>query len=372
MKYLGGKLNKANRAVLKDKKENNKIIYLEIIRIIAAFFVVFIHTDNQGLHLYTRYPCESWRFWVYLFISLFCNVAVPLFFCISGVLLLNRQDESLKTLWKKRILRIAIDLVVFSIAYAFFASWINGTDYNFVDYLRQMFTSETYGHLWYLYAYIAFLISTPFLRVMVKNLSNKSFVYMIVICIVFSLFQIIETMFGDNYGLNDYLIPVWCTSGAMIYPCIGYYLHYRVDINRIRKYLPVLWLINILSLFILAIINMILQKYQEDYTLNSFDCFQIINCITIFLTVRYFFEKRNLNKILEKAIITLGSCPFGVYLLHVFALQNPASKVLRRTLLRHLSAIPMIGIWIYVLYAFIICMVATYIFKKIPLIKRLF
>lgn len=319
-----------------------------------------------------EYPCESWRFWVYMLLSICCKVAVPLFFCISGVLLLNRPDESLKMLWKKRILRIAIDLFVFSLAYAFFSSWKNGTDYDIVEFLRQMYSSETYGHLWYLYAYIAFLISTPFLRVMVKNLSNKYFVYMIIICMVVSCFQVVETMFGDDYALNQFLIPVWSTSWAMIYPCIGYYLHYRIDKSIIKKYLPAMWIVNLVSLSIIAILNSIIIVSTDSGEPNVINNFVIINCITVFLTVRFFFENRSLPNILKKTIITLGSCTFGVYLLHVLVLQNPASLVLRRALLRRLSVIPMIGIWVYVLYAFVLCIVATWILKKIPLVKRLF
>lgn len=350
--------------------QKDRIIYLEIIRIIAAFFVVFNHTDSQGYMLYMEYTCDSWRFWVYMIPSICCKVAVPLFFCISGVLLLNR-DESLKTLWKKRILRMAIDLFVFSLAYAVFTSWKNGTDYNLMDYLHQMYSSETYGHLWYLYAYIAFLISAPFLRILVKNLSNQFFLYMIVICMVVSLFQLIETMFGEDFAINKYLVPVWSTSWAMIYPCIGYYLHYRIDVKEIRRYLPVIWGTALLSIFIVAILNyVIIQFYNNSQNANT--VFVLVNCIAVFLTVRYLFENRTINKYIENVILVLGNCTFGIYLLHIFVLQNPVFLSLRRSLLRHLSAIPMIGIWIFVLFVVAVCVVVTYLLKKIPLVKRLF
>lgn len=349
---------------------NNKILYLEIIRIIAAIFVVFNHTDSQGFLLYMEYPCDSWRFWVYMIPSICCKVAVPLFFCISGALLLNR-DESIKTIWKKRIFRIAIDLIVFSLAYAVFLSWKNGTEYNIIEYLHQMYSSQTYAFLWYLYAYIAFLISVPFLRVLVKNLSDKSFVYMIAICMVVSFFQIIVTIFGDDYAINQDLIPVWSTSWAMIYPCIGYYLHYRIEVTSIKRYLPTIWVTNLLSVVIVAVLNFIIIKFDTN-SQNQITSFVLVNCISIFLTARYLFENKIFNRFFEKTIIIVGNCTFGIYLLHVFALQNPLFLTIRRSLLRHLSAIPMIGVWIFVLFVVAVCIVATYVLKKIPLVKRLF
>ncbi len=85
------------KSVNYNKKSNNKILYLEIIRIIAAVFVVFNHTDSLGYQLYMEFSCDSWRLLVYMIPSICCKVAVPLFFCISGALLLNR-DESIKTI----------------------------------------------------------------------------------------------------------------------------------------------------------------------------------------------------------------------------------------------------------------------------------
>lgn len=125
-----------------------------------------------------------------------------------------------------------------------------------------MYSSQTYAFLWYLYAYIAFLISVPFLRVLVKNLSNKSFVYMIAICMVVFFFQIIVTIFGDDYAINQDLIPVWSTSWAMIYPCIGYYLHHRIDVTAIKRYLPAIWVTNLLSIAIVSVLNYVIIKYK--------------------------------------------------------------------------------------------------------------
>ena len=81
------------------------------------------------------------------------------------------------------------------------------------------------------------------------------------------------------------------------------------------------------------------------------------------MTARYLFDNKTYNRIIEKTIVIVGNCTFGIYLLHVFALQNPVFLTLRRSLLKHLSAIPMIGIWIFVFFVVAICIFATYVLK---------
>ncbi len=94
-------------------EKKDKKIHLEILRIIACFFVIFIHTGKTGYVLFIEREIGSLEFWIYEFISVFSNFAVPIFFMISGAIMLGREEESLKKLWKNRILKIFIALVVF-------------------------------------------------------------------------------------------------------------------------------------------------------------------------------------------------------------------------------------------------------------------
>ena len=96
------------------KKE--KYIYLEIIRIIAMFFVIFNHTGIEGFFLYFKQDPGSFSYWLYSFISIFCKFSVSIFFMISGALMLGKE-ESIKTLWEKRILKMILFLIAVSTFY---------------------------------------------------------------------------------------------------------------------------------------------------------------------------------------------------------------------------------------------------------------
>lgn len=96
---------------------NNKRLDIELMRIIAAFFVIFNHTGNTGFFLFSLCDARNIQYWIYLFISIFCKISVPLFFMIAGALLLNRQSETIKKLWIHRVLHISFILAFWSFFY---------------------------------------------------------------------------------------------------------------------------------------------------------------------------------------------------------------------------------------------------------------
>ncbi|MDE7206696.1 MAG: acyltransferase family protein, partial [Lachnospiraceae bacterium] len=74
------------------------LLHIEFIRIIAAFFVIFNHTGDKGFFIYSTYDLGGFHYWLALAISIVCKISVPLFFMISGALLLEKE-YSLKTIW---------------------------------------------------------------------------------------------------------------------------------------------------------------------------------------------------------------------------------------------------------------------------------
>ena len=136
-----------------------KILYIEILRIIAAFFVIYNHTGNDGFFLFSICDVGSIQFWIYMAISIFFKFAVPVFFMISGALLLARKDESLKDLYCKRIFKIVIILFAFSALNYFIELHNLKTQIVLKDFLIRLYSDKLKVYLWYLYSYISFLVS---------------------------------------------------------------------------------------------------------------------------------------------------------------------------------------------------------------------
>lgn len=101
--------------------ERRNLVYIEFMRIMATFFVIFNHAGMNGFFLFSKYETSTLHFWIYLFISVFCKFSVPLFLAISGAVLLKKENESIGYVWTHRIKRIfcafLFCFVVFSVGH---------------------------------------------------------------------------------------------------------------------------------------------------------------------------------------------------------------------------------------------------------------
>ena len=159
------------------KKERN-LIHIEFIRIFAAFFVIFNHTGNDGFFLFAFYDKGSLTYWAYMFLSVLCKISVPLFFMIAGALLL-RKDMSFKKIWSEKIMRMALALFIFSvITYIGTGLYSPGGTLSVGDFFYKLYAKRVTYAYWYIYAYIALLMTLPFLRAMVKNISAVSYTHL--------------------------------------------------------------------------------------------------------------------------------------------------------------------------------------------------
>ena len=89
-----------------------KKYYLEVIRILAILMVMYNHSAA-----FMSFSNQSGVEYAISFLfSMVCKGAVPLFFMVSGALLLGK-NESGKDLFQKRILRMILVIVIFSFLY---------------------------------------------------------------------------------------------------------------------------------------------------------------------------------------------------------------------------------------------------------------
>ena len=75
---------------MNEPEKKTKTAYLELLRIIACFFVIVNHTSS-GIFLSRTPNDKTW--WVSVTYFFACKVAVPIFLMISGTLMLGKIDD---------------------------------------------------------------------------------------------------------------------------------------------------------------------------------------------------------------------------------------------------------------------------------------
>ena len=338
---------------------NKRKIHLDILRIIACLFVIYNHTNERGYYRFTE--IENHFFIFNTFISIMCRCAVPLFFMISGSLLISKE-ESVKNTYKRTI-RIAVDLLLFSCLYVYFNRFHEFS-------LKETYTKiiqGNYWHLWYLYAYIALIFTLPLLRKIAKCFDVEDFLFIFTVAV----------LLGFNhffFVVNSLLIPEWCTINIFLYPLLGYAIDHVEGFAFLlkKKTLLYMWLVNLL-LYGLSIIFVYRDQLSSPGNLEGryMDYFNVINAVVLFVSLKKLRGK--INEKYYRPISKIAGCTFGVYLFHNLLLWNMGRHVYNVMLKLESGSFlrNQFGIFVTVGLVFTVSAIISYILKKIPIVNRL-
>ena len=333
---------------MSEKRKRN--LQIEYIRAVAAIGVVSIHTIYSGI-LYSGNDTVPY---VVLFFTMIKNMlywAVPCFGMISGMLLLNPEKElSLRKIYGKYLVRIAIVLLLFGTVF----SWIeivfneNAVSIKQVpEAVLMVLKHQTWEHLWYLYALLTVYLLLPVWRYITKKCNDIALVGIILALYILSfvlnsreislhLFFMMGELFRRQFIRFDKKrsLIVFCLSSVLI--LITVYIHevIKVDLNRLLGYT---------SVFVAA------QAYS-------------------FFSLLYSLNYDDLNERLQKIMLRISGCSFGIYIVHMFFV-NLEYKVLHLHLMNSLVSVVIFAVLITanVLLSYF----ATTVMKMIPGLKKL-
>lgn len=172
----------------------SRIVWLDVLRLLAIFMVICIHCSDPFNVSPEARSNPEFNFWGGIYGS-FLRPCVPLFVMITGILLLPVK-MSFEAFYKKRLLRIAVPFLVWSVLYNLFP-WVTG-----VLGLPQNIISDTFAYapadasqtfsdaikniamipfqfnvytvpMWYLYMLIGLYLYMPFFSLWVEKATLK-------------------------------------------------------------------------------------------------------------------------------------------------------------------------------------------------------
>jgi len=292
------------------------ILWIDLIRLVAIFLVVMIHVSGQLTNVWGKIPEDQWIIAdIYGGIA---RVAVPLFFMISGYLLLPRS-ESLGAFYAKRMTKILIPLVVWSLIYL---GWYCGGHPNTCTpslawdlLLRQ----GTYYHLWFLYSLLSIYLILPVLRLMIRPDTDKRILWYLIV-----LWLIFQPILTTAHRFWDFSIKLSAplATGFVCFFVLGYLLG-EISLSRARILLSaIVWLISAL-VTIVGTYLLIRSSGQFDGFFYDFVSLNVILASgAAFLLLRWISEKmpftfpkvRTLTRI-------LATSAFGIYLIHIIVIE---------------------------------------------------
>jgi surface polysaccharide O-acyltransferase-like enzyme len=290
-------------------------------------------------------------------------MGAPLFFMISGALLIQKE-ESIAVLFKKRILRMLLILVIYTIGYMWYFS-VPGT-----EFLKCLIEGKLTEGGWYLYSYLSFLIILPLLRKLVKQMETKDFVGIIIAAvIVVGILPIVE--YGTGWELKEEFNLESLFQWNIFYPIMGYYFGKKISEEELTGKKVLCWQIaGILSILISC--WLVAWRMEKDATYFQDGAFHknliMIPTIAFFIFMRYFFQKHMPNATIARLIQEAGATTFGVYLFDN-VLRDKMDWVENKCYMNGMVQIGASFIWI--LAAMLVGMAIVWVLKKIPIIRKL-
>lgn len=341
--------------------------YIDFLRITAILFVLYNHTETYGFALFTV-QTESPFFVFYLLCSVLCKIAVPLYFMISGALLL-RKEEPLSVVLRHRFLKYIVVLFFASLFYYVLRNYDSSLSVRV--FFTTLYSSNMDTALWFLYTYLGFLLMLPLLRKFVRTLEDKDYYWLSAIVILFSLIRIIQYVLFKGSIYYNTLFSVPLINRTIYYPLMGYFLANKLPIEKLSKKTI---LICIGLSFATICINgwltcdwcTLIGEWKESTCQEFMDELILIPTSTAFIAARYFFTRAKISPRIEKCITLLGSSTFGIYLFEAFY------RRLTRFILFSLNGIlpTFLATIIWITCAFLVGFAVTQILKRIPIVRN--
>ena len=296
------------------KQERKHVEYFDVLRLIAALSVIYMHVasgvlrDGMGL----RWELTN------LVVS-FCFTAVPIFFMISGYLLLSNERTRDVGQLRRRLPRILVPLFAWTIVSVCLTMIVHRDirPIAFLDGMRAALQTPAEIPYWYLYTLAAFYVIAPVLAPGLQALDRRGhrFVLAIIALIMAqSALSALFPVFTERWLTVDLLNKLKLFNGNLCVFVLGYYL------GRLPKKIPNAVLIAAL-LAIYAVIAV--GTHIRTAAAGSFDetfysqsgGFEVAQAACVFLLA-----KQNISKS-PRMIRSIVPLLMGVYLMHSIVLR---------------------------------------------------
>ena len=323
--------------------KKNRIAWLDLARAIAILCVALCHATESINSL----QLETVPFWglprKIIVYSMFTagRLGVPIFFFLSGYLLLDREynaDHCFK-FWKKNLFPLFVTAEIWIILINFFLSWYHQAPFDFRVLLLQMLFVRNFnmGHMWYLPVILGIYLFLPLLSSVIRKYDCRVLSIPFFIAGIYLFGIPLGNLLLKGLGLGLVLaqpLDLDFLGGVYgIYLCLGYCFKR----GFFKRFSVSSALCGVCAFFALAVgFQIFLYSRNVRYNIWYDSIFLLGAGISLFTLL----EKADFIKI-HWLIQRISICSFGIYIIH-----RPVQYILNRYLIPQIWHIGVIMLWI--------------------------
>lgn len=322
-----------------------RIVWLDVLRVLSAFAIVFLHTSSVYLDGLIPYGTFSW-FGADLYLAA-SRYAVPVFVMISGVFFLNPgKDITIKNIYGKYVPRMLTVLL----GWAFIRTAMAGTALDGVPagaWASSFFTSVKM--YWFLPMIIGLYLITPVLRAVTALNNRKLLVYFMTLSVVLAM--CVPVAEGIQLYYFPKAVPVTDFTNLLKLPCLifgahfvfGYYA-YTYDLSRRAK--TALYVCAIASWLLIAAGTYVFFKEPASkmffFSMHgaSLSPLTFLTGAAVFVFCKDRLGRIGFSAAASSFIRRLAYYSLGVYMLHIILVE----AAVRFGMFKYVSFVPVVMI----------------------------
>lgn len=305
-----------------------RIASIDFARALAIIFVILTHVtestyDLGGNYLVTA-PIHNTIAGL-AFHSL-GRMGVPIFFFLSGYLLLDRNYDHDKMLrfYKRNMLGLFRVTEVWIIVYFFFSKILYSQKLAFPELIEELlfFRKAETNHLWYMGTILGIYLVLPLLANILKNIDKKIFVFVLLVSSAYVFILPTVNVFRKLLKVDDLAsqLSVGFSGGwAGILVIVGWMIK-KGYFEKIRTK----WLLPLSLVFYLLTVLLEVVAYRHGVKYTVWYDSILVDSASLFLTIYILRIRRNQ---FPKLVSWIGYSSFAVYLIHNVFRQEIAKYI---------------------------------------------
>ncbi len=228
---------------------NNRIVFLDYVRVFACFLVMVVHasenfypapgaTDMAGPQ--SLLANEADRLWVSLYDG-FSRMSVPLFIIVSAYLLAPmKEGVSMWQFYRKRFTRILPPFFVFMVLYSTLPLLWGQIDAatSVRDLSRLLLNFPTLaGHFWFLYPLVSLYLFIPVISPWLRQATAREERFFVALFLLSTCMPYLNRWCGEVWGQcfwNEYH-ALWYFSGYLGYLVMAHYIRVHLSWSRGKR-----------------------------------------------------------------------------------------------------------------------------------------
>jgi surface polysaccharide O-acyltransferase-like enzyme len=284
-------------------------ISLDFMRLIAVLLVICIHVSAKGFAL-----MDQRHWWAVNTYESISRISVPLFFMVTGALLLYREHSVSAIL--HRSWRIVVPLFCWSVLYLL---WFKYTGTSYSAWIPRILRAPVIPHLWYLYTLLGAYLFLPVLSGFFQ--ANKLQSLMFVMGVWFVGATIVPTVYSLTQ--KEYVGITWNFLSLYAgYIVLGAILYKKLQFRKSPLLAAsLIWASCTIATAGFTWLRSIKMAHADETFYAYTSPFVALGSMAAFIALREIFNNGIvIRQCAEKILTPLSPLNFGIYLVHVMVM----------------------------------------------------